>query len=374
MFADARLSEGVDCPPRPPQRLIGWWYQDSGHPVTEAATGRGISIGLIDTGIGPHPALAHVASAGAFIDGRHDPDAPIDDVRVHGSSLAGLIGTRLVGGTAPARGGGAPGARLIGACVYASTTGGVSSADVALAIDHPSSVEKADIINLSVMADKGSDIVKGAIATAAHRGTICIAAAGNVGQTVLFPVAFDESVAITPIGRAGWAPSGSVSAQHSPDDADLHAGGLFAANFACHFAEVDLCAGGVGVVTTVPTPDGGGFAASDGRSLAAPVVCGAVDREGKPDQPGQQPGIGGADPFEKTHRVRDHLMRLAVPSGSRFDPVAFGKQQHQTCGTVRQGQHVAFDHGAPHLRVVRRGLWHVGREPSGPGKPRSDLA
>lgn len=311
MLAGVNLASGIDCPALPRIGPLGWWYRESGHPLPQPTTGNGISIGVVDTGIGPHPALAHTESAGCFVDGQHHPDAPIDDVQSHGSGVAGIIGAQCLDEKDCVYCGGAPGARLVGARVYASANSGASSADIALAIDFLSSVEEVDIINLSFTAEKGSEIVRDAIVAAANRGTVCIAAAGNQGQRVLYPAAFEECVAIAPIGLSGWAPSGSVSAQHSPDDTTLHAGRYFAANFASHGMEVDLCAGGVGVVTTVPTPDGGGYAASDGSSLAAPVVCAALavilsQTPGYTDLPRD---------FQRTRMARTLLQGLAKDLG-----------------------------------------------------------
>src|SRR5262249_54143393 len=80
----------ADLPPAGSR--LGWWHQLLGIAGYSETRGNGLRVGIADTGVGPHPYLAHVQSAGAFLNGGHDasPDA-LADVDVHGTHLAGII-------------------------------------------------------------------------------------------------------------------------------------------------------------------------------------------------------------------------------------------------------------------------------------------
>ena len=56
--------------------------------------GRGIRVGVVDTGAGPHPCLQHIASVGAFLGGNSLPPGLGADVGEHGSHVSGTIGAR----------------------------------------------------------------------------------------------------------------------------------------------------------------------------------------------------------------------------------------------------------------------------------------
>ena len=45
-----------------------------------------IKIGVIDTGVGPHPYLDHVKKVGSILEGKFDPSGG-DDVTGHGSHV-----------------------------------------------------------------------------------------------------------------------------------------------------------------------------------------------------------------------------------------------------------------------------------------------
>jgi len=239
--------------------------------------GRGIRIGVVDTGAGPHPCLRHIEYIGAFLGGNAFPPSLAADVGEHGSHVCGTIGARPaeVGHYA----GVAPGCDLLVARVFQGPETGASNADIANAIDALSQQHGADLINLSLGADIPSQVVQLAIQEAADRGTLCICAAGNNGGAVLYPAAFPEAVAVAALGLAGWGPRGSLSAARLPADGTLlgHRN-LYAANFTSHGGAIGCAAPGVGILAAVPNRHGAVplHAAMDGSSMASPVACGAL--------------------------------------------------------------------------------------------------
>ena len=70
----------------------GWWASRLPG-LARTRDGTGVRVGVVDTGCGPHPALAHVVSLGAFIDGvrQHDEGHDVDS---HGTHVCGTIAAR----------------------------------------------------------------------------------------------------------------------------------------------------------------------------------------------------------------------------------------------------------------------------------------
>ena len=239
--------------------------------------GSGIRVGIADTGLGPHPNLAHAVAVGAFVDGDVlGPDQTLD-VDSHGTHVAGTIGARPTSeGMYP---GIAPGCELFAARVFPSAEAGASNADIANAIDTLSRTHQVDLINLSLGATVPPEVIHDAIIDAAERGTLCLCAAGNDAGPVNYPAAFPEAVAVSALGLAGWGPPGSLSASRIPLDASLFGReNLYAANFTSHGLQVACGAPGVGIIATVPDRHGvvGLYAVMDGTSMATPVTCGAL--------------------------------------------------------------------------------------------------
>lgn len=265
----------VECPPLPEDGPLEWWHQTLGVDRFDDGRGEGVTIGVVDTGCGPHPALDHVTNIGAFINGFPRPDEGADIDR-HGSHVCGIIGAHPQ--SAGRYGGVAPGATLLSARVFPED-GGASPADIVLAIDALSRDHGVDLINMSLGAESPSLAIQDAVQDALERGTLCICAAGNSNGSVEWPGAFPETVAVSALGQLGWGPQGSMASQRLPQDPSRFGDdNLYLANFSCFGDEVVCGAPGVGIISTVPQQgaDGPSYAAFGGTSMASPAACGAL--------------------------------------------------------------------------------------------------
>jgi subtilisin len=267
----------VDCPPLPADGPLAWWHEVMGENVYDADAGKGIGVGVADTGVGPHSCLAHVHAIGAFIDGHYDP-AGGQDVDSHGSHVCGIIGARPQ--TPGQYAGLAPGADLHCARVFPPGQG-ANQGDIARAIDELSKTQGVDLLNMSLGAPQGSQIEHDAIIDAFERGTLCVCAAGNDGNghPVNYPAAFPETLAVSALGLLGWAPEGTSAANRVPKEADKFGDeGLYLADFSCTGPDLDCGAPGVGILSTVPERYGltSPYGVMDGTSMASPAACGAL--------------------------------------------------------------------------------------------------
>lgn len=265
-----------DCPPLPEAREhLGWWHHRLGSSSHDETKGAGIGVGIIDSGVGPHPYLAHVEDVGAFIDNVFDPHGGAD-VDSHGSHVCGTIGARP---TSPSDYAGiAPGVQLFSARVF-PVNRGANQLDIAEAIDELSGKREVDLINMSLGASQGSEIERDAILDALERGTLCVCAAGNSNGPVEFPAAFPETIAVSAIGLLGWGPSGSIPSTRLPLDVGRFGdSNLFHANFSCFGEQIVTSGPGVGIISTVPARFGltKPYASMGGTSMASPAVSGIL--------------------------------------------------------------------------------------------------
>lgn len=267
----------IECPPLPQDGPLGWWHRALGIEALDTTLGEGIAVGVADTGLGAHVALAHATRVGSFIDGAVDPrPEATQDVDGHGTHVTGTIGGRPV--VAGQYAGMAPAVSLFAARVFPKDRG-AGNGDIANAIDELSRERGVDLINMSLGSDTRSEIVADAILDAFERGTLCIAAAGNSSGPVMFPAALPQVVAVSALGLAGWGPPGSLAAGRLPQSADRFGrDNLFLANFSCFGPQIDCAAPGVGVLAPIFDSDGadGFFACMDGTSMASPAACGAL--------------------------------------------------------------------------------------------------
>jgi subtilisin len=268
----------IELMPLPKAGPVGWWHQALGIDDYDEKRGKGINIGVVDTGVGPHPNLAHVKEIGSYINGKMMSGAA--DVDSHGTHVCGIIGARPQKKGSRSYMGIAPGVNL--ACIRVFALGaGANQGDIASAIDWLSKKHRADLINLSLGSPAPSEILRDAIIDAQERGTLCLCAAGNDGgqRSVCYPAHFPETVAVSAIGLEGWGPSGSTSSMNYPLAADRYGkNGHFLGSFSNFGTEIECCAPGVGIISTVPAQKGyrAPYAALDGTSMAVPAACGAL--------------------------------------------------------------------------------------------------
>lgn len=265
----------VDLSPLPKEGPLEWWHELMGVDQYSKALGSGIRVGVIDTGVGPHPNLNHVKDVGAFIDAVHHSGLNDGkDVHSHGSHVCGIIGAQPQQSDEYA--GIAVGGDIFSARVFRPGKD-ASQADISEAIDYLSSQEKVDLINLSLGSYEPSEVLNDAIVDALERGTLCICAAANDGmEQVAFPARFPETVAVSAIGQAGWGPNGTLASLNYPEDPNKYGyNNLYLANFSNFGTEVVCCGPGVGIISTVPQGYGlaAPYAAMSGTSMASPAVC-----------------------------------------------------------------------------------------------------
>jgi subtilisin family serine protease len=248
--------------------------------------GQGIRVGVIDTGVGPHPYLSHVRSAGAFLNGKRlQSPGSVNDVADHGTHVAGLIGARPPTGSKDFAGI-APGADLVAARIYqgggppTQESGTTTNGDVGRAILTLARDEECDIINLSSGGPMRSRIEADRITAALNRGTLVICSVGNgSGPPVLYPAAEPQAVGVSALGLTGGVPFGVLDMLSYPMQPDrFSVAGFFAPTFISVGAETKCTGPGVGIISTVPARDTDEtpYVAMSGTSMAAPAVSGAL--------------------------------------------------------------------------------------------------
>jgi subtilisin family serine protease len=307
-----------DLPALPKSGPLGWWHQLVGLAQDAPGRGKGVRIGVVDSGVGPHPYLPAVNSLGAFTGGNFDPGGGAD-VQVHGTHVAGIIGARPADGSGDYRGI-ADGADLLAVRVFPAT-GSADQGDTALAIDLLAS-QGADLINMSLGGPQYSEIENDAIVAAQERGTMCLAAAGNdFGGPVAFPAAYPQSVAVSAVGLLGASPDGTTAAHTMPSQADRYtAGGLFFPDFSNIGPKVACAAPGVGIISTVPRRPAvnAPYAALSGTSMATPVACASLATWLARDQT----YLSSARGTERVARAAAILAATLVPVG--LNPIYVG--------------------------------------------------
>lgn len=222
-------------------------------------TGRGIKIGVIDSGIAEHEDLR---TGGGYntLDGQAVERWNIDE-KGHGTHCAGTIAAL---GNRAGITGVAPDAEIYSLKVF---PGGRFS-DLIEAINW--CVENyMDVISMSLGSSSPSAQIEMALAEAVDRGITCIAAAGNDGGAVAYPAKYDTVIAVAALGRADAFPEDSAHSLHMTNQLSRD-GNYFFATFSNYGPEISLCAPGIGIISTVPT----GYAAWDGTSMAAPFIAG----------------------------------------------------------------------------------------------------
>jgi subtilisin len=214
--------------------------------------GKGIRVGVVDTGIDfNHPDLKPNYVGGAsFVPGA---PTPMDD-NSHGSHCAGTIAAAINGVGVV---GVAPQASLYAAKVLDKNGSGQFSwviAGIDWCIQH-----KMHIVSMSLGGPSAPSALQTICNTAWSKGLLLVAAAGNAQlQTPVPPAASN-------VGFPGKYKN--VIAVSAIDSSNV------IAPFSSRGPEVDVCAPGVNVLSTVP---GGGYGTKSGTSMACPHVSGVA--------------------------------------------------------------------------------------------------
>ena len=248
----------------PAQQTLGWGQQLMRLDLLPAGyDGAGVQIAVIDSGAAPtHRDLKHVT---------HGQDLTVTpaaatgwehDLIAHGSHCSGVIA-----GLDQASGirGFAPAATVHALRVFPG--GRLSSLLDALDYCLDNGI---DVVNMSLGGGGASSIALAKLAECRAAGIVCVVAAGNTAGPVSFPGTSPDVLTVAAMGKTGEYPDDSYHAR-LPWTGGPIADGLFSAQFSCHGPEVDVCAPGVAVVSSVPDD---GFASWDGTSMAAPHVTG----------------------------------------------------------------------------------------------------
>lgn len=276
------------------------------------ATGAGVRVAVIDTGIAPSPEFSRLVPGTDFVSA--DAPDPFFDCDGHGTVVAGIIAGRTAGI--------APDAELISirqTSAHVRAAAGETDSDPAGAGNLETLTDAvnnaldlgAGVINISVVSCVDPRLAPGvdssgldaALARAEDAGAVVVAAAGNV--TASCP----EGSSVFPAHAPTVLAVGSRADAYSMADYSLQPPDGAAALSA------------PGFVAAAPSPDGNGWAggtlgrqdevvAFEGTSFAAPVVTGTVAalRQRRPELTPSQ--------------IRAVIHAAAEPSGGAIDPLS----------------------------------------------------
>jgi subtilisin family serine protease len=238
-------SEGVAVPGsgpdpyRPLQYALDWIDVDASRSVTD---GTGARIAILDS----LPDVAHPDLPGVRV--VRPTELPQTGVGSHGTLIAGIAGAAVDNGFGIA--GVAPGAELLAipVCRPPSDPGESDRCllfDVLVGIDAAFTAE-AQVVNLSLVGPP-NPLLERAMARLDGLGIVAVAAAGNEGSDApRYPAAYPTVIGVNALDQDGAPFTANNRGSH-----------------------VEIAAPGVEIISTIP---GGGFAFSDGTSLATAHV------------------------------------------------------------------------------------------------------
>lgn len=278
----------------PHAEVVDWGLRLLGiEEVWKATKGRGIFVGVADTGRPDHPDLE-----GAIVDAADftESESGVWDKQGHSTHVCGIIGARAneqgVVGVAPE-------CSILTAKVLGDDGSG-SDGSVAAGIDWLVG-RGCHLINLSLGSSSPSAKIKAAIQRARQKGVWVIAAAGNSGpgaNTVDYP------------GKWSLISPKMVTAVASIKET------LEVSRFSSRGPEVDLAAPGEQILSTYLR---GTYSKLSGTSMATPFVCGAaaliLAKHGE---------SGGLTPINTHEQLLEHLTRGHRDAGSPGRDAAYG--------------------------------------------------
>ena len=292
--------------------------------VWGGATGAGVRVAVIDSGVAAHPELAGRVEPGRAVVGTAGQD-PCG----HGTAVAGVIAAAVEdGGTA----GVAPDATIVPVTVltYDRSTGSCIGDDASIATGIRWAADPegggVDVINLSLGSTARTRVLAEAVAYAQSLGVLVVAAAGDFGNRLpVYPAALPGVISVGGVQRnRSWDPAGSFGAVDvaAPSRAIkvLRAPGVPAGRIGslCPDSTVSLCASG----TSYAAAHVSGVAALLLSSPTHAAILADVPRTSWP-MPLRQWIVGttnlGAPPspveLERGHGLVDALNAVSTASG-----------------------------------------------------------
>lgn len=234
------------------------------------ATGDGVRVAVLDTGVDPeHPDIDLSGYAAFDDDGETLPDEEPRDKNGHGTHVSGTVTGGAASGTAI---GVAPDAALYHGRVLGETGG--TFAQITAGIEW-AVTQDADVLVMSLGTPGYEDAMLDAVQTARANDIVVVAAAGNDGEgTSGSPGNYPESVAVGATNEFEDIAFFSGGEQIDTDDAWADAGGeLPNEDWPETYVVPDVSAPGFGVLSALP---GGEYGLLDGTSMAAPHVAGVA--------------------------------------------------------------------------------------------------
>lgn len=254
--------------------------------------GRGVRVGVIDSGVNPHPDLGDRLLTGRnYMEDAEDPDDTADEYG-HGTGVAGLIagaGDHGYIGTAPE-------AELVPLKITDGKAIKVSA--ICRAIYGGIDDYDCDVLNLSLGVTGEFQSLKEAVDYAESQNVLLVSAVGNTGRTTAYyPAGYDSVIGVGAVDR-----DGNVSSRSN------------------HNASVFLTAPG----TDVRSLDASGsYSLHTGTSFAAPQVAGAAAV------------LLGIDPTLSPREIMDLLAASAIDRGTEGCDEYYGYGILNLGGSVR---------------------------------------
>lgn len=205
--------------------------------------GKGIKVGIVDTGIDINHEDIEVKS---FINFTNDNREDVEDEAGHGTHVAGIVGARMNGKGVV---GVAPECELYIAKAFDGQGRGdkksvVKSLEWML-------MNEVDIINMSFSSSQGCEEEAEVIKKCIEKNIFMVAAAGNRGERkVTYPGKYKGVVAVSSV--------------------DIN---KIKSEFSSYGNEIDLAAAGVDILSTYKNNS---YAVLSGTSMAAPLISGAA--------------------------------------------------------------------------------------------------
>ncbi|MBR4656233.1 MAG: S8 family serine peptidase [Oscillospiraceae bacterium] len=211
----------------------------------QGCLGRGVRIGIVDSGVNPHPDISDRLLPGRnYVEGTADEE-DTSDRNGHGTAMAGLIAGAGEHGYI----GVAPESEVIPLKITEGKS--VKVSNICRAIYGGIDDFDCDILNLSLGVTDIYESLREAVEYAEQQGVFLVSASGNNGRTTLYyPAAYDTVAGVGMVDRDG------VVADHST-----------------HNESVMLTAPGVDVRSISAS---GSYSVYSGTSYAVPQVVGAA--------------------------------------------------------------------------------------------------